>query len=61
MSHDSAALHVLEAVDEGSHRPLHDGGDGKRQEPQRGTHHLAPARVARRPALHAHRPTLADK
>lgn len=55
MGHDPPALHVAEEVDHRPHRPLHRGRRRERQEPQCRPHHLAPARVAPRPALHAHR------
>ncbi|GFY86736.1 hypothetical protein Acr_05g0003750 [Actinidia rufa] len=55
VAHDSAALGPAEAVNEGPHRPFHDGGDHERQEPERGPHHLAPARVAGRATLDTYR------
>lgn len=55
MSHDAAALDVAEAVDDRPDGPLHQRRRGERQETEGGAHHLAPTRVARRPALHAHR------
>lgn len=53
--HDAAALAVPEQVHGGPQRPLDDAGHHEGHEPQRRPEHLAPARVAPRPALHAHR------
>lgn len=55
MSHDAAALHVAEAVDQRPHRPLHQRRRRESQEPQRRPYYLAPARVAAGAALHANR------
>lgn len=58
--HDPAALAVAEAVDKGPDGPLDDGRGRKGQEAHGRPHHLAPARVARRPALHAYRDSDAE-
>lgn len=55
MRHDASSLAVAEQVHGGPQRPLDDPGHHERDEPQRRPDHLAPARVAPRPALHAHR------
>ena len=53
MSHDPATLHMAKAVHKSPQRPLHDGGGGEGQEPQRGAHHLAAAGVGGGAALDA--------
>ncbi|KAI9161090.1 hypothetical protein LWI28_014334 [Acer negundo] len=53
MTHDAAALRVLETENNSAHRPLHHGRHQERQEPQCRPHHLAPARVAGSATLNA--------
>uniref|UniRef100_A0A0A8XTM6 Uncharacterized protein n=1 Tax=Arundo donax TaxID=35708 RepID=A0A0A8XTM6_ARUDO len=53
--HDAAALAVAEQVHRRAEGPFDDPGHHERHEPQRRPDHLAPARVAPCPALHAHR------
>lgn len=53
MAHDAAAFHVAKDVHHRADRPLHHRRSRRRDQPQSRPDHLAPARVAPRPALHA--------
>ncbi|KAH0463864.1 hypothetical protein IEQ34_006650 [Dendrobium chrysotoxum] len=53
MSHDAPALHVPENIHHRAYRPLHHRRHRTCQKSHCGTYHLAPARVAPRPTLHA--------